>query len=595
MLGTRLLWRIFYGYLAVTVVLLLALGLYASIVARGFYLDEKAAELEAGARLCEAQIGGFVGADADAVQSACKRLGQVLAMRITVILPSGLVVGDSSENPAFMENHRDRPEIKDALRGVVGRSTRFSATLGEQLMYVAIPVWRNDAVAGAIRTSFSVQTMLETLHAVYLRIAAVGLVAFVGMAGASLVLARRIVRPLEAIRAGAERFSRGELKHRLPVSGAEEIRMLAQSMNVMAEQLDKRLQTIIRQENEHQAVLASMNEGVLAVDLRGTILSLNEACAAMLAVHADKVQGRIVHEVIRKASLLGFVERTLSSGAPIEEDFELNGPERRWLHAHGTALYDAQQQRIGALIVLHDATRLRHLENVRRDFVANVSHELRTPITSIKGFVETLLHEQLEDKDKSLRFLEIVLKQVNRLDAIIEDLLALSRVERGAEEQTIELEAERLADVLQSAAQMCEKKAADKQIRLELECSAEVIARINAPLIEQAVTNLIDNAVKYSPTGGRVRIAAGQEQNEIVIRVSDEGCGIAPNHLPRLFERFYRVDKARSRELGGTGLGLAIVKHIVAAHKGTVHVESTLGQGSTFSIHLPVPGPNLAG
>lgn len=363
--------------------------------------------------------------------------------------------------------------------------------------------------------------------------------------------------------------------------------MLAHSMNDMAEQLEQRIQTIISQENERQAVLASMDEGVLAVDQGGTILNLNDAGGKLLGVEPTKVRGRIVHEVIRKSNLLEFVERTLASHAAVEEDFELRGPENRWLRAHGTVLHDSQKRNMGALIVLHDVTRLRHLENVRRDFVANVSHELRTPITSIKGFVETLLHENLEDRENSLRFLQIVLRQVNRLDEIIQDLLTLSRVERGTEEQTIELESEPLAGVLRSAVEMCEKKAADKQIAVEVVCPDELAAPINGPLLEQAVVNLVDNAIKYSEPHATVRVVGSEQSGDVIIRVQDEGCGIEAKHLPRLFERFYRVDRARSRELGGTGLGLAIVKHIVAAHKGSVWVESTIGRGSTFTIRLP--------
>ncbi len=587
----RLLWQVFFGYLAVTVALLLALGLYASLHARQFYLAQKAAELEAGARLCEAQVGGLIQhAATKELQSACERLGRALAMRITVILPGGQVVGDSAENPAFMENHRNRAEVREALGGRLGRRTRFSTTLAEERMYVAIPLRRDGAVAAAIRASFSVQTMAQTLHAVYWRIAGAALVAAVFVAVASLLVARAIVRPLETIRAGAERFSRGELEHRLPAQGALEIRMLAQSLNAMAEQLDQRIQTIVRQQNEHQGVLASMNEGVMAVDLRGRILNLNGTCARLLGIEVDKVRGRMVHEVVRKSNLLSFIERTLLNAEPVEAEFELSGAENRWIHAHGTALHDARDERIGTLVVLHDATRLRRLESIRRDFVANVSHELRTPITSIKGFVETLVHENLEDREQSLRFLAIVLKQVNRLDAIIEDLLLLSRIERGAEEQTVELADECLVDVLRSAVEMCQKKAAEKQIGLEVACPAGLVAKINAPLLEQAVVNLIDNAVKYSPNNGAVRITAEQRGGELVIGVEDAGCGIAPKHLPRLFERFYRVDKARSRELGGTGLGLAIVKHIVTAHKGSVQVESTVGKGSVFFIHLPAAG-----
>ncbi len=238
--------------------------------------------------------------------------------------------------------------------------------------------------------------------------------------------------------------------------------------------------------------------------------------------------------------------------------------------------------------MLHDVTRLRHLEEVRSDFVANVSHELRTPITSIKGFVETLLDGALEDRDNALRFLHIMLRQVNRLDAIISDLLALSRIEKGTDEQRIELTPEPVAAVLRAAVEMCEKKAADKCIPVELVCPDDLVGQINAALVEQAVINLLDNAIKYSESGATVQISAGREETDLVVRVQDHGCGIEARHLPRLFERFYRVDKARSRNLGGTGLGLAIVRHIALAHRGSVSVQSTVGAGSTFSLRLPL-------
>jgi two-component system phosphate regulon sensor histidine kinase PhoR len=259
----------------------------------------------------------------------------------------------------------------------------------------------------------------------------------------------------------------------------------------------------------------------------------------------------------------------------------------RWLHVHGTTLHDGEHQRIGALVVLHDTTRLRRLENVRRDFVANVSHELRTPVTSIKGFVETLLDGAMDDPESTRRFLRIILRQANRLNAIIEDLLTLSRIERGTEEVTIELGEDSVGEVLQAAIEMCQQSAADKGISLHLDCPPTLRLRMNAHLLEQAVVNLVGNAVKYSEPGSTVHIGACQDGGDIVIQVKDRGCGIEAKHLPRLFERFYRVDKARSRELGGTGLGLAIVKHIALAHRGAVEVESAVGHGSTFSIRLP--------
>jgi len=584
----RLFWQVFWAYLAIMIVVIVGLGLYALHEARRFYIDRQSNELETAAWLCADRFAELVRAERwSEVQTVCEELGQRLSMRITVILPSGKVVGESLEPPERLDNHADRPEIIEAHGGAVGRSFRFSNTRGEELMYVAVPLKREDQVAAVVRTAVPVQSVAQTLRQVQLRIGLAGLAATALVAASSVFVARRIVRPLEIIRDGAERFARGDLDHRLPVYGADEVKMLAESMNRMAQEMHLRMETIISREYEHEAVLSSMDEGVLAIDHAGRILSLNAACGVLLGVEPEKVRGRLIHEVLRTYQLLRFVERTLVSSACVEEDLELRHPENRWIHAHGTLLHDAAGNKIGALIVLHDVTRLRHLENVRRDFVANVSHELRTPITSIKGFVETLLAEELADKETSLRFLRIVLKQADRLDAIINDLLLLSRIERGTEEHSIALDREPILPVLCAAVEMCECKARDKQIHVQVECGEELSASINGPLLEQAVVNLLDNAIKYSSPGSCVRIAASADAEHVVIQVQDEGCGIEAKHLPRLFERFYRVDKARSRELGGTGLGLAIVKHIVAAHRGTVDVESTIGRGSTFSIRLP--------
>lgn len=337
-----------------------------------------------------------------------------------------------------------------------------------------------------------------------------------------------------------------------------------------------------------------MEEGVLAINNEGTILSLNKACAALLNEEPSRLRGRSIYETIRKADLLAFIESALASTSPIEGDIQIRGQQDRWVSAHGTMLHDPQRGKIGVLIVLHDITRLRHLEEVRRDFVANVSHELRTPITSIKGFIETLVDGAYEDRENAHRFMQIMLRQVNRLDAIIGDLLTLSRIERGTEEQMIELAHEPVRGVLAAAIEMCEKKATDKGVKIDLICPAELAADINAALLEQAVVNLLDNAIKYSSPQTVVDVLAAHEGEDLLIQVQDQGCGIEAQHLPRLFERFYRVDKARSRELGGTGLGLAIVRHIALAHRGSVTVDSTVGVGSTFYLRLPLLQANSA-
>ncbi|HKK01264.1 MAG TPA: ATP-binding protein, partial [Desulfuromonadales bacterium] len=498
-----------------------------------------------------------------------------------------LVVADSHEEPERMENHARRPEIVVALSGGIGRAVRFSRTLHERMMYVAIPIKRDGRLLGVARAAIPITAIEQTLQGIYLKIVLGGLAAVLLTGLLSLYMSRRISRPLEEIRRGAERFAKGDLTSRLTVAGSVEIVGLAESLNQMVTHLNERIQTVLHQRNEQEAVLASMVEGVLAVDTDERIIRINQAAGRLLGVHPEAVQGRRLHEVIRKADLLRFVDRALASREPVEGDIVLQREGEQYLQAHGTVLRGAHGQENGALIVLNDVTRLRRLESLRRDFVANVSHELKTPITAIKGFVETLLDGAIDRPEDSRRFLGIITKQAERLNAIIDDLLALSRIEQEGERSEVPLHPGVIAEVLKGAQQACAIGASGKGIHIEVTCEEILRARINAPLLEQAVINLIDNAVKYSEAEQAIEVTAAREGAEVVIRVRDHGRGIDAEHLPRLFERFYRVDKARSRKQGGTGLGLAIVKHIAAAHGGQVTVSSVPGEGSVFAIHLP--------
>jgi two-component system phosphate regulon sensor histidine kinase PhoR len=584
----RLLWQLYPSYLLITVISVMGVTWYASSSLRQFFLGQTASDLEARARLVEKQIEECLDPpDEKCVDLLCKRIGRRASTRITIILPSGKVIGDSREDPAKMDNHVDRPEFMQALTGPSGTSMRYSRTLEKNMMYVGIPVRANEQTLAVVRTSIPVTAIDVALKEIQIRIAGAGLVIALFAAALSLIVSRRITRPIEELRKGAESFARGDFQCTLPVSESEEIGGLAEAMNEMARQLHERINTIIGQRNEIEGVLCSMIEGVIAVDMDERVLSMNNAAVRMFGCNASEAQGRSIQEIVRNTVLREFVTDTLSSVKPVERDVVLSSNGDLFLSGHGTLLQDAQGKQIGALIVLNDVTRLRRLEEIRRDFVANVSHEIKTPITAIKGFVETLREGAVKNPDDAERFLGIIEKHVERLEAIIEDLLSLSRIERGTEREENELVENSVKDVLDTAIQVCEVGAAARKIDIELSCPENLFAKMEPRLLEQAVVNLLDNAVKYSNEESSIRVEASQGEGEIILSVRDEGCGIEKKHLSRLFERFYRVDKARSRQLGGTGLGLAIVKHIAQAHGGHVNVESTPGKGSTFSIYLP--------
>jgi two-component system phosphate regulon sensor histidine kinase PhoR len=431
-------------------------------------------------------------------------------------------------------------------------------------------------------------TVGAAVRTIYVEVATgIGLVGL-AVAALSLIASRSITRPVELLRRGAERFASGDLETRLPIPDSTELGLLANTMNAMAGELEDRIHAVERQRNELQAVLSSMVEGVIAFDSHERVISLNRAAATMFNVSREQAVGRVIHEVIRNTDLQRFVASLLAKGEPDTGTIIMENRGQEHLQLQGAALHDAQGGRIGGLVVLHDITRVYRLETARRDFVSNVSHELKTPITAIKGYVETLLDGALEETDSARKFLAIIGRQAERLTALIEDLLRLSRLEQDADRESLPLEDGPVREVLERAFSACEPAAAAKHVDVLVRCQENVTAKMNAQLLQLAVENLLENAIKYSDENTTVTIDAGVQDAEVWIAVSDQGCGIAREHLSRIFERFYRVDKARSRKLGGTGLGLAIVKHIVRVHGGTTTVESEPAKGSTFRIHLPI-------
>ena len=585
----RLLYQLYPSYLLITLGALAALLWYGAGVLETFQRTQKQTALEARAHLAEPDVAGPLSAgDADAVEALCRRLKERAGARFTVIRPDGRVLGDSDEDPALMENHADRPEVIAALDGRTGVSVRHSFTLQQDMMYVAVPAHADGSIVGVVRTAVPLDTLQHALGQVHSRVLpVVGGIALLA-ALVSLLVSRRIARPLTLLQQGAERFAQGNLKHKVPVPDSAEIGALAEAMNTMAERLGRRIDTVERQRNELEAVLGSMAEGVLAVDGEQRVISMNAAAGELLGCDPSRAIGRSIEEVARNPGLHAVMLRAQGAEARVEGDLTVPGVEGdRFLQTRATLLRDPEGRVAGTLLVLNDVTRLRRLQGLRREFVANVSHELRTPITVIKGFAETLLEAGEEDGEKARRFLGIIAGQADRLQALFDDLLVLSRTEQQAERGEIELREGPVGDVAESAAALCRARAREKDITVETRCAGEVRARLNASLLEQAVFNLVDNAVRYSPAGTQVTVEVASAEGEVTVTVRDEGPGIAPEHQGRIFERFYRVDKGRDRKSGGTGLGLAIVKHVVQAHGGRVSVESAPGKGSAFTLHLP--------
>lgn len=584
----RLLWQLFPIYIALTVLSVVAVGWLSVRSFRAFYLEQIATDLETRTRFLIPRITTKLKAKRpNALQSTVDHFSTIAQARVTVIDLGGSVLADSAAEVSRMDNHAGRPEIAQALQGHAAHSVRYSQTVGADLMYVALPLNdRSGNTLAVVRTAFPLTYIENNIVSLKRDIAAGAILVALCAALISLIVSRRITQPIEVMRDGATKFADGDLSFRIRLPKAVELAQLSHALNSMASSLGDRLKSIMQQRNELDAVLASMAEGVIAIDTQENIIRINHSFARLFSLPDANITGMSIQEAVRNTYFQNLVREALKTATPLEREFTVEGTTAVHLQASTTPLQDSEGNNIGVLLVFHDISNQRQAELMRRDFVANVSHELRTPITAIKGFVETLQDGALKEPDTAQKFLGIISRQTARLSAIIDDLLTLSRIE-NEQSDALEKSPTKIREVLESAVQMCEHRAAAQSASIEIDCDPELSVNANAALLEQAVLNLVDNAVKYTPQNTRVNIRAGTSDSRLTIAVQDQGNGIEPAHTSRLFERFYRVDEGRVREQGGTGLGLAIVKHIAQAHGGRATVESTPGSGSTFSIVLP--------
>ncbi|MFO7910668.1 MAG: ATP-binding protein [Desulfotignum sp.] len=584
----KLIWRIFPFFLIIIIVSLSLEAWYFIDHSRQFFLENSEKELNIRARLIQLKLADAMaeGRDRD-LDALCKDLGASIQTRVTIILPSGEVVGDSFARIKPMENHKNRPEIQTALQGEKGMSIRHSTTLDDTMMYIALPVITPEGgITAVVRTAFSISAIDKNIDDMRNKIFLFLVFTVIAAAAASLYVSRRIIRPLDHIKQGAQAFARGNLSNRLALPDTQELSDLARAMNQMAQNLDDRIQDSLDRRKELEAVHSSMQEGVIAIGNDEQIITINNAAARIFNFSPDQLKHRNILEVARNFALQNFIQKALSTHEPVEDDIFIQQDGDHILNIHSSALWDAREQRMGTLIIFHDITRMRRLERMHKDFAANVSHELKTPLTTIKGFIETLQEMVADKRQDTAGFLKIIEKNVNRMIELINDLLALSRLER-LEGTGIEFEENHLSTLIADAVGSCRTMADKKQMQIRVDCPEDLTAMVDPILMEQAIANLVENAVKYSPDKTQVDIIARGTAQWVDIAITDYGTGISKEHLPKIFNRFYRVDKGRSRQEGGTGLGLAIVKHIVQYHNGRITVDSVRGKGTTFHICIP--------
>jgi two-component system, OmpR family, phosphate regulon sensor histidine kinase PhoR len=578
----RLFWKLGLTYLLLVLLALIAVDAYTVRSMRHDYLQQAFSQLESLGRLAQSRLPPLD--RAEELSSWASWMAQSGA-RLTLVADDGKVLVDSGEDSKTMESHSERPEIRQALAEGEGRAVRHSETLNRDLVYMALRYQPASGSPAVIRLAIPLERLDQALSGFRRRLWSVSLLILVMAGGLSSLFSRGVSARIERLKLFSRRIAHSDFRELALDRHQDELAELSHTLNETGARLDRTIRSLTEERNQSAAILSSMAEGVAVIGSDQRVVFCNQAFCQALAIDLSSWEKRPLVEVIRQSDLLEVIRRALAGNESVRSEVVV-GTVRTKSFAVNTAPVRSDGLVVGAVLVLHDISELRRLERARRDFVANVSHEFKTPLTAIQGFTETLLGGALEDTENRGRFLEIIRNHATRLGRLTDDLLKLSQIEAGKRE--LEARAVPIASVIEPCLETTRFKASSKSLHLEADYQADLAAiRGDVSSLQEILQNLLDNAVRYTPTGGRICVRAQSTAQEVVISVSDTGIGIPKVEQQRIFERFYRVDPARSREMGGTGLGLAIAKHLVEAHGGRIEVESEVSRGSTFSVFLP--------
>jgi two-component system phosphate regulon sensor histidine kinase PhoR len=586
---SRFFWRLYATYAALVLATTTIGGALVDHQMGQALLDELTTSLHDRVLLIEPFLGrSFAAGMTPEAQAEITRLGRGTAARITLIAPDGTVVADSEQDPASMDNQADRPEVRAAASASFGKAQRYSHDVQQDTLYIARAIRDGETVRGVVRAALPLGTIDSRLWATRRILVAGAVIGVLVALIAGVMVARRITVPIAEMTAVAEQMGRGSYTSRLPQSRRDEIGVLGRTLDRLGNEITRRIAMISHDQAQLRAMIAGMVEGVIAVDDEDRVLQCNQAAARLLGIDAVASRGRKLWEIARMTDVVDLLAEARSRRVLVAREVVLH-------HADGEVVLDAHVSpfavdgRGGLVVVLHDVSDLRRLERVRRDFVANVSHELKTPLTNIKGYVETLLDGALYDDRHNMRFLRKIDAHVARLGDLVRDLLDLAHIE--AREGSLPLSPVDWRPVIEEAVRRHETALEQKGLTCLVQGThAPAVVRGDRAAMVQVIDNLLDNAIKYTPAGGTISIRLSGDGVSGRLEVEDTGVGVPEEERERIFERFYRVDKARSRDLGGTGLGLAIVKHCAQAMGGEVHVESPGARGSRFVVRLAAAG-----